>query len=84
MQFQSWILSSMFMKASSSHWSKVNRLKVFEKSILKRMEKLGETSEAWRTSGIKKIHNLWSSTNITSMVIQEVGDVQSMWRKKKE
>jgi len=48
------------------------------------MDKLGETSEAWRTSRIKEIHNLWSSTNITSMVFQEAVDGRSMWRKKKE
>jgi hypothetical protein len=42
------------------------------------MDKLGKTSEAWRTSKIKKIHNLWSSTNITRMVIQEAGDELSM------
>jgi hypothetical protein len=84
MQVQSLMLSYMFIKAGSSHWSKVNIMKGFEKSILKRMDKLGETSEAWRTSRIKEIHNLWSYTNITCIVIQEAGDRRKMWLKRKE
>lgn len=81
MQVQSLMLSYLFMKAG---WSKVNRLEGFEKSILKRMDKLGETSEAWRTSRIKEIHNLWSYTNAACILIEEAGDRRSMRPKRKE
>jgi hypothetical protein len=46
--------------------SEEDRLKMFEKSVLRRMfgPKGGEVTEGWRKLHKKKLHNLLSSVNI--------------------